>query len=128
MVMANERPEYQDFIHLANFLAPVAFVDHVKSPIRYLAPYAHSLEWIATYLGGGEFLPSNKVMDMIADEACEDTFFEKICENVLFLLSGFDEAQLNKTMMPTIMHHMPAGTSTDTVVHYLQEMNSRKFA
>ena len=43
MVMANERPEYQDHIHLANFLAPVAYVDHMKSPIRYLAPFSQSI-------------------------------------------------------------------------------------
>ena len=44
MVMANERPEYQEYVHLANFLAPVAYVDHMKSPIRYLAPYINSVQ------------------------------------------------------------------------------------
>ena len=44
MVMANDKPEYQEHIHLANFLAPVAYVDHMKSPIRYLAPFVHSIE------------------------------------------------------------------------------------
>ena len=43
MVMANDRPEYQDKVILANFLAPVAFVDHMKSPIKYIAPYANSV-------------------------------------------------------------------------------------
>ena len=43
IVMANEKPEYQEHIHLAHFLAPVAYVDHMKSPIRYLAPFAQSI-------------------------------------------------------------------------------------
>lgn len=43
MVMANDRPEYQDKIVMASLLAPVAFVDHMKSPIRYLAPYSNSI-------------------------------------------------------------------------------------
>ena len=43
MVMANERPEYQDKIYLASFLAPVAFVDHMKAPIKYLAPFSNQI-------------------------------------------------------------------------------------
>jgi lysosomal acid lipase/cholesteryl ester hydrolase len=44
MVMANEKPEYQDHIILASLLAPIAYVDHMKSPIKYLAPYSKSIE------------------------------------------------------------------------------------
>ena len=44
MVLANLRPEYQNKVHLANFLAPVAYVEHMKSPIRYLAPFIGSVE------------------------------------------------------------------------------------
>ena len=43
MVMANERPEYQDKIYLASFLAPVAFVDHMKAPIKFLAPFSNQI-------------------------------------------------------------------------------------
>ena len=43
MVMANDRPEYLEHIHLASLLAPVAWVDHMKSPIRYLAPFSTSV-------------------------------------------------------------------------------------
>jgi len=128
MVMANERPEYQDKVYLANFLAPVAFVDHMQSPIRYLAPFIDSLQWIFDYLGGGEFLPSNFIIDWLADTVCENGYSELACESILFLLCGFDQAQLNETMLETITHHTPAGTSTSTVVHYVQEIKSKKFA
>ena len=43
MTMANQRPEYQDKISMAHFMAPVAYVDNMKSPIKYLAPYSNSL-------------------------------------------------------------------------------------
>merc|ERR1739842_277561 len=37
------------------------------------------------------------------------------------ILCGFDEAQLNKTLLPDILHHTPAGASTYTILHYAQE-------
>ncbi len=40
MVMAQERPEYLEHIIMANLMAPVAYVEHMKSPIRFLAPFA----------------------------------------------------------------------------------------
>ena len=50
MVLANLRPEYQNKVHLANFLAPVAYVEHMKSPIRYLAPFIGSVEVSDNYM------------------------------------------------------------------------------
>ena len=34
---------------------------------------------------------------------------------------------MNKTLLETIVHHTPAGTSTNTVLHYAQEINSKTF-
>ena len=50
MVMANKRPEFQEKILLANLLAPVAFVDHMKSPIRLIAAYTESIEVSALHV------------------------------------------------------------------------------
>jgi alpha/beta hydrolase fold. len=43
-VMASTRPEYNQKIQLMVSLAPVAFVGHVKSPIRLLVPFTKDLE------------------------------------------------------------------------------------
>jgi lysosomal acid lipase/cholesteryl ester hydrolase len=43
-VMASMRPEYNDKVQLMVSLAPVAFVGHVKSPIRLLVPWINDLE------------------------------------------------------------------------------------
>ena len=44
MVMANKRPEYQDFILSSHMLAPVAYVDHMTSPLKYIAPFANNID------------------------------------------------------------------------------------
>ena len=49
-----------------------------------------------------------------------------VCKNVMFLLCGYDQAQMNETMMSTINSHIPAGTSAFTFVHYGQEYKKRE--
>ena len=46
---------------------------------------------------------------------------EFVCTNIVFLLCGYDAPQMNQTMMSTIASHIPAGTSTYTILHYAQE-------
>ena len=75
----------------------------------------------------GEFLPSNAFTDWIAGFFCDEGIFQGICENVVFILCGFDEAQTNNTLFETIVHHTPAGASTNTLLHYAQEINSSKY-
>jgi len=130
MVMANERPEYQDKIYLASFLAPVAFVDHMKAPIKFLAPFSNQIGWIYNVVGGGEFLPNNFMMKMITDMMKREDvhYVDEVLVSFLNLICGFDPAQVNETMMETIFQHTPAGTSTNTIIHYAQGIQSGKFA
>ena len=44
LIMANKHPEMQEHIILANLLAPVAYVEHLRGPLRMLAPVVPQLE------------------------------------------------------------------------------------
>ena len=60
--------------------------------LQLLAPFSDMIEWVVDHLGIGEFLPSNWLMDLIADMACpEGSFLEVVCENVVFILAGYDK-------------------------------------
>lgn len=43
-VLLSEKPEYNDKIRLFVALAPVAYMSHIKSPIRFLAPFSKEYE------------------------------------------------------------------------------------
>ncbi|XP_012231415.1 lipase 3 [Linepithema humile] len=127
-VMAVERPESAAMIGRMISLAPIAFVEHMKSPLHYLARFANYLGIIARFVGANEFLPQSTILRILAGYGCDaDLFKEKICSNVLFLICGFDKEQFNYTLLPTILSHDPAGTSTKTMIHFLQEIRSGKF-
>lgn len=83
------------------------------------------LQWILENLFGyGEFLPSSALMDAFADLICDEDSVPQLCESIFFLLCGFDSGQANLTLVDTIVHHTPAGSSSKTLVHYAQEMAS----
>jgi hypothetical protein len=47
-------------------------------------------------LGKGEFLPHNEIIQWLGKYGCElVTTEKKICENLIFVISGFDEDQFN---------------------------------
>jgi len=129
MVMANTRPEIMKHIKLANLLAPIAYVSHMISPLRLIAPFGNKIrETIDTLHMGGEFLPSDYFIDYFASEACQNgDLLQPFCKNIFFVLSGFDEDQMNATLLDTITHHTPAGASTYTFLHYGQEVSSGGF-
>ena len=96
MAMNSVNQSWADHVELAILLAPVAYVEHMASPIAYLAPFSNSIQWIADHLGMGEFLPSNWLMDLLAGLACSDnSLLQGVCENVVFLLIGYDQTQMN---------------------------------
>lgn len=109
-------------------LAPVAFVRHIKSPLRLLAPQVKRVQFLVHWLGLGEFLPQNFIIKWLTKWGCEKLKIEEeICENFIFVLCGFDKQQFNDSLLPALLSHTPAGASTQTILHYAQMILSGQF-
>ena len=81
-------------------MAPVAFLNYVKSPVRALAPLCNSFTKARLLFAGnmGEFLPSSKITRLLADTVCTSIIEDLppiICSNFVFLLMGYDKANMN---------------------------------
>uniref|UniRef100_A0A1L8DQ21 Lipase n=1 Tax=Nyssomyia neivai TaxID=330878 RepID=A0A1L8DQ21_9DIPT len=128
-IMLSERPEYNDRIKSAHALAPVAFMNNLRSPfIRALAPFVNSLEMITSLIGMDEFMPSSTMMQLGGYFLCRDeALMQSMCGNVLFLIAGFNSEDMNSTQLPVIMANTPAGASTRQLLHYAQLYNSGHF-
>ncbi|KAK7866018.1 hypothetical protein R5R35_008533 [Gryllus longicercus] len=127
-VMASAKPEAAAGVASMHALAPVVYVKHIKSPIRLLAPFARDVEFLAGLLGDGEFLPQNKILHYLAKYGCELLETERdVCENLIFILCGYDKPQFNTSILPVLLSHTPAGASTRTLIHYAQMIKSGKF-
>lgn len=124
--LLSTKTQYNKILRAGFALAPVAFMTDIKSPIRLLARFSNNIEYLMKLLGANEFLPQNAVLRWLSKHACEINHYEEvICENSLFVLCGHDESQFNKSLLPIILGHTPAGASTKTLVHYAQEIHQK---
>merc|ERR1712241_832128 len=95
---------------LPKFLAPVAYVEHLKGPLRLLAPIVPEVLAVLNSLKIGELLPNNALMDWISDKTCKDKdIFQPICSTIIFMIAGWDIPQLDTSMIDQIATHTPAG-------------------
>ena len=54
----------------------------------------HNFQDLFRILGVHEFLPANWLVKFLGQTVC-DTFTRIVCEDILFILAGFDRQQLN---------------------------------
>eukprot|EP00096_Caligus_rogercresseyi_P015886 TRINITY_DN8382_c0_g1_i1.p1 TRINITY_DN8382_c0_g1~~TRINITY_DN8382_c0_g1_i1.p1 ORF type:complete len:417 (-),score=34.87 TRINITY_DN8382_c0_g1_i1:29-1279(-) len=127
-IALEENPSLNREIKLMMAMGPVAKVTHVRSPIRYLAPFSKDLKLLFHFLGINEIQPTNSLLNFFDKWICDLTTIQKeICENILFLMAGYDYKQMNMTLLPIILGHEPGGTSTRTLIHFAQEINDDRF-
>lgn len=127
--MMSEKPEYNEKVRAMAAMAPVAFMNNAEGPIMALAPYSDDLDFMATLLGVGEFLPSSDLLDHFVETYCDsEAVTAEVCYNFLFLLAGPDPDEIPKDFLPIILAHTPAGASVHTVNHYAQLVMSGVFS
>jgi len=109
-------------------LAPGVMYQHVKGPLRLIAPMIEMQYVFFKIFGFNEFLPSNTWMRLFAKYFCgNNPVTELYCQNLLLLTAGPESHQMNHTRVPVYIAHAPAGVSTQTFAHYGQIIMSRKF-
>uniref|UniRef100_A0A0B6ZV31 Lipase n=1 Tax=Arion vulgaris TaxID=1028688 RepID=A0A0B6ZV31_9EUPU len=114
--------------HIKQFiaLAPVAQIEHTKSPIRLLAPFANDIEVFLKLFGHGEINVNPAIMRFLAGSLCEK-WGSVLCANFMFILCGFDYKSLNMSRVPVYVAHNPSSTSVRDILHWAQGINSKKF-
>ncbi|KAL5241759.1 hypothetical protein ACI65C_009169 [Semiaphis heraclei] len=123
-VLCSERPDYQDKVRSMSAMAPIAYLNHVKSPIMtFLSSVADPLAWLCNSLGYYEFRPNGKILLFAGKAFCEaNSLAEGVCDNMLFLYAGYDSKRLIKSILPIILAHTPAGASARQLTHFAQLM------
>ncbi|CAG9766592.1 unnamed protein product [Ceutorhynchus assimilis] len=129
-VMLSRLPEYNKKIAAAASLAPIAFMNHMTSPLLHILSFwTGTMDFLFNIIGMYEFLPNDNFMKRVmSDTVCAcDTISQLLCTNSLFAICGFSRSQMNTTLLPYLMKFTPAGSSTHQLLHYGQEIKSGRF-
>uniref|UniRef100_A0AC35UGS0 Lipase n=1 Tax=Rhabditophanes sp. KR3021 TaxID=114890 RepID=A0AC35UGS0_9BILA len=106
-------------------LAPVATLKHMEGLLSFLASiFSPSVKAFESIFGSKEFFPRNELMTSFEDIICGTQEGSELCENLMFLISGFGSNQLNETKIPVYTSHVPSGTSVRNMDHYVQAKQS----
>merc|ERR1712142_81467 len=121
----SENQFLQKRIKLVFALAPVARLEHIYSPIKYLSYFDAAIKMVSEVLSIREFMPNVAAVKEIADKGCP--MYEELCDEVLFLIAGYNKKDLNQTRTPVYLTHTPAGTSMKNMIHFSQLVQEGEF-
>lgn len=128
-VMASSRPEYNAKIKMATLLAPAAEMEHLQHPLaKLLSPVEKSLSSLSEMIGVRELLGRSEFLQSLSNQLCtNDKPIQELCKIIVFLIAGYDRAQLDGAFIPVITTNSPAGANLKQFLHYLQNLNSGGF-
>ena len=94
----SELPEYNEKVKEAYLMGPAAFMKQASNPIFVIAGWGDTLDYFYHIFGLYEFLPHWEFIDLISHFFCnveDNPILGSLCENIVFLFTGINEAQLN---------------------------------
>ncbi|KAI8474057.1 MAG: Alpha/Beta hydrolase protein [Monoraphidium minutum] len=121
LALLSSQPHWARRIRIAVLLAPVAFATHIEStPLVALAKL--NTDEVFTLLGLLEFLPSSEVLSRLDGQLCR--FQPHLCVNLLAMICGYNDANVDTSRLPIYLNYTPSGTSVQNMAHWCQAMRS----
>ncbi|XP_012872625.1 PREDICTED: lysosomal acid lipase/cholesteryl ester hydrolase-like [Dipodomys ordii] len=121
----SQMPDLAKKIKMFYALAPVVSLVFSSSPIMKLRILPEV--FFEDVLGHKEFFPENPVTKWLSTHFCTHAILKELCENLIFLVSGFDGMNLNMSRIDVYVAHSTAGTSVQDMLHWLQISKVNKF-
>lgn len=117
------QPALSEKVSLFAALAPVAYVNHQKSPVFSLLADLDVDEMFMLF-GFKEFLPDATILQKLAPGICD--WVPHGCDDFLFLICG-ESNHVNATRLPVYLAQTPAGTSVRNMHHWAQNVRHGHF-
>ncbi|XP_072930289.1 lipase 3-like [Epargyreus clarus] len=127
LVLLSTTPRYNKYFRMGILLAPLAYMSNIEGPLRIFTPMAMNLpEDLLKLLGDGEFFPSRKIPTWVVKKYCKGELL--YCSNPLLFLSNIPSiGSWNTSLVARVLYHVPAGGSTNTILHYARLVRTGKF-
>ncbi|XP_062959324.1 lipase member J isoform X1 [Cynocephalus volans] len=115
-------PKIAERIKIFFALAPVFSIKYSKSPLIKMAYKLKSV--IKVFTDNKDFLSKTSFSKFIGSKLCPLPIFNQICLDILFMMFGYDQKNLNMSRLDVYFSHNPEGTSVQNMLHWSQLLNS----
>lgn len=95
LALMSTLPQYNKMMRSVHLLSPVAFMEHMTSPITLLAPLVAEPGILSNLISSKELLPSSELLSMLAGAFCNSNVNSSsaqtgtdFCSSFLFLVGG----------------------------------------
>ena len=92
----SENPNLQKRVNIFIALAPVVFQSRTLGILPFIGPFAPRIQKGLSKLGIYNFLPSNIVMKILAENLCRPGRLPRLCKELVLLLGGKPAYSLNE--------------------------------
>ncbi|NXS56342.1 LIPM Lipase, partial [Brachypteracias leptosomus] len=121
-------PELAQKIKMFFALAPAVTMKYAKSPIMKMSFLLDKqFKMLQLLLGRTDASLWIRKLWRFLPQLCRHSLLHKPCANILFLLSGYNEKNLNMTRLDVYTSRYPDRTSVKTLIHWAQVMKSGEF-
>ena len=124
--LLSTKPEYNDWVTTGTLLSPVVYIDHMTSPLKYLAPVLDQFEAAIEQASYWEFMKVSPEFLHSVALFCSEPGMAEPCLSSYFGLLGADLTQLNTSMVTTYMDHAVSPTATKILIHWIQIYKAKK--
>ncbi|XP_059054184.1 lipase 3-like [Achroia grisella] len=126
-VMTSLRPEYNDKIHVAIHLAPVAWMTNIANPIlKVVSQATQLLKIFLDSSGNSELLSHDQPIHFIFEILCQ-VFSNSFCSTSLYAATGYVNGTIPSKTLEIAFGHLLSGTSSKSLAHFGQLINSKHF-
>ncbi|XP_050509824.1 lipase 3 isoform X2 [Diabrotica virgifera virgifera] len=121
LIATSMKPEYQNKVKIAAALAPVVYLDHSTNFLLKMVTKDNYAQILAAEESAKAtvILDHNSIIwDLGLGAICG--MFKELCADLIFLLTGFDTDQLDRSSIIPFFSSFPAGISVKELNHVLQ--------
>ncbi|CAF4908014.1 unnamed protein product [Pieris macdunnoughi] len=118
-VLTSTRPEYNAKINLTIYLAPIAYLNNVQSPLLYSIVFSPEINVILKKLVMNEFFGYNSQLTVKLRKLCTDPklSYAACAYGYAFPIAGYDPDQLEPPFYRITNYYFPVGSSRKNLIH-----------
>ncbi|XP_013116274.2 lipase 3 [Stomoxys calcitrans] len=127
-VLLSTQPQYNMKFKTINMLAPVVYINHIRTVLKHLAGFVGTYTPLYPFLSDLPMFGSKILRYLLGIEACRSVHANPtFCAFIVHRLFGGYSGYMDKSILPDLFNSQPTTCSLHQALHFLQLYHSKQF-